>query len=62
MKDEIKKYFLDIKISIESINEYLGEKRNFFEYQNNKQLRRAVERELSIIGERVNRILILDIQ
>jgi len=23
MKDEIKKYFLDIKISIESINEYL---------------------------------------
>ena len=60
MKDEIKKYLLDIKISIESINEFIGEKRNFFTYQDNKQLRRAIERELSIIGECVNKISKLD--
>ena len=36
MKREIKKYLFDIKTSIESIEEYLGEKRDFFEYQNNK--------------------------
>ena len=39
MKREISKHLFDIKISIDSINEYLGEKRNFFEYQNNKLLR-----------------------
>ena len=60
MKREIKKYLFDIKIAIESIFEYLGEKRNFVEYQQNKLLRRAVEREIEIIGEATNRILNLD--
>ncbi|MBI1315842.1 DUF86 domain-containing protein [bacterium] len=57
MKREVKKYLYDIKTSIDSIFEYLGSDRNFFEYQKNKQLRRAVERELEIIGEAVNRII-----
>ncbi len=57
MKREIKKYLFDIKTSIESIEEYLGEKRDFFEYQNNKLLRRGVEREIEIIGEAMNKIL-----
>ena len=60
MQHEIKKYLLDIQISIESIHEYLGEKRNFDEYKGTKLLRRAVERELEIIGEAVNKILKLD--
>jgi len=60
MKREIKKYLFDIKVSIDSIYDYLGEKRNFFEYQENKLLRRAVEREIEIIGEATNRILKLD--
>ncbi len=51
MKREIKKYLYDIKVSIDSIYEYLGDKRNFIEYQKNKLLRRGVERELEIIGE-----------
>lgn len=34
-----------------SIEEYLGEKRDFIAYEQNKLLRRAVERELEIIGE-----------
>lgn len=60
MKRKIKKHLFDIKISLDSINEYLGEKRNFIEYQNNKLLRRGVERELEIIGEAMNRALKLD--
>lgn len=55
----VKKYLYDIKQSIDSINEYLGENRNFFAYQENKQLRRAVERELEIIGEAVNKALVI---
>lgn len=50
-KRSLKKYLYDIQQSIDSIYEYLGEKRDFFEYERNKQLRRAVERELEIIGK-----------
>lgn len=57
MKREVKKYLFDIKTSIESIQEFLGEKRDFSEYQNNKLLRRGVEREIEIIGEAMNRIM-----
>jgi len=46
MNLETKKYLFDIKISIDSIYEYLGEKRDFLEYQRNKLLHRGVEREL----------------
>ena len=44
-------------MAINSILEYLGEERNFFAYERNKQLRRAVERELEIIGEAMNHLL-----
>ena len=60
MQIEIQKYLYDIKVSIDSINDYLGEKKDFNVYKANKQLRRAVERELEIIGEAANKILILD--
>ncbi|MEX1192751.1 MAG: HepT-like ribonuclease domain-containing protein [Brumimicrobium sp.] len=53
-------YLSDISNSIESIYEYLGEERDFNKYESNKLLRRAVERELEIIGEAVNRLLKLD--
>lgn len=38
----------------------MGDKRDFIEYQNNKLLRRAIEREIEIIGEAMNRALIED--
>lgn len=57
MNREAKKYLFDIKTSIESIDEYLGEKRDFFVYQQNKLLRRAVEREIEIIGEAINKLM-----
>jgi len=43
MDDKIRKYLFDIQISIDSIYEYIGEKRDFFEYQTNKLLRRGAE-------------------
>ena len=51
MKDEIKKFLFDIQESSNSIFEYLGDKRDFFKYNEDKMLRRAVEREFEIIGE-----------
>eukprot|EP00388_Colpodella_angusta_P010711 GDKJ01027778.1.p3 GENE.GDKJ01027778.1~~GDKJ01027778.1.p3 ORF type:complete len:115 (+),score=13.37 GDKJ01027778.1:1260-1604(+) len=60
MQLKIQKYLTDIQIAIQSIDEYLGNKKDFKIYQGNKQLRRAIERELEIIGEATNRILQLD--
>ncbi|MCF8361505.1 MAG: DUF86 domain-containing protein [Prolixibacteraceae bacterium] len=60
MKREIKKYLYDIKASIESVDEYLGGQKNFFDYQKNKLLRRGIEREIEIIGEAMNRALKID--
>jgi uncharacterized protein with HEPN domain len=57
MKPDIRKHLYDVNVSINSIFEYLGEKRDFSEYSNNKLLRRAVEREIEIIGEAINRAL-----
>lgn len=56
MELEIKKYLYDIRESIESIESYLGDKRDFNLYLTDKMLRRAVEREFEIIGEAMNRI------
>jgi uncharacterized protein with HEPN domain len=56
MENEIKKYLFDIKESVDSIENYLGETRDFKIYKSNKMLRRAIEREFEIIGEAMNRI------
>lgn len=56
MKLEVKKYLFDIKESIDSIENYLGDQRDFSVYVSNKMLRRAIEREFEIIGEAMNRI------
>jgi len=60
MEIEIKKFLFDIHESIASIEQYLGDKRDFKVYMANKMLRRAVEREFEIIGEAMNRIEKLD--
>jgi uncharacterized protein with HEPN domain len=60
MDNEIKKYLFDIKESIDSIENFLGDKRDFNIYMANKMLRRAVEREFEIIGEAMSRIKKLD--
>ena len=60
MQLEIQKYLFDIETSIDSINEYLGDKRDFNNYITNKLLRRGIERELEIIGEAASKILKID--
>ena len=60
MDTELKKYLFDIQESIDSIQKYLGNKRDFTVYLTDKMLRRAVEREFEIIGEAISRIEKLD--
>ena len=56
MINKTRKYLFDILESIQSIEEFL-EGIDFFQYQKNKMARRAVERELEIIGEAMNALL-----
>jgi uncharacterized protein with HEPN domain len=60
MQKEIKTWLEDIKQSIEEIELFLPQKRNFTEFQNDLKTRKAVERNIEIIGEAVNRILKVD--
>jgi uncharacterized protein with HEPN domain len=60
MQHSIEMYLLDINKSIDSIFEYLEEVLDFDDYELNKMVRRAVERELEIIGEALNRIIKID--
>ena len=60
MQREARKYLFDIKESIDSIGEYLGNKYEFNIYLENKLLRRGVERELEIIGEAVSKLIKID--
>jgi uncharacterized protein with HEPN domain len=60
MNDVIKKSLTDILICIDGINFHLQGKRDFLWYTNSITVKRAVERELSINGEAVNRILRMD--
>ncbi len=55
MENKINKFLFDIKESIEAIESYL-KNASFEIYQENKMLRRAVEREFEIIGEAMYRI------
>lgn len=57
MQHSVKTHLLDILNAIDSIYDYLGEERSLTTDESNKLLRRAVERELEIIGEAVGRIL-----
>lgn len=60
MSDEVKKCLQDIIDAINSIDEYFGENRSFIYYEQNKQLRRSVEREIEIAGEAMNRVIKFD--
>ena len=60
MQLEIQKYLFDIKTSIDSIADYLGDTKDFGAFKTNKLLKRAIERELEIIGEAAGRILKID--
>ena len=52
-----KKLLTDILTAIKGIDEHLESRRLFTEYKTSNTKRRAVERELEIIGEAVNNLL-----
>ena len=61
MNPEIKTWLYDILQSIEEIEMYFqGKQRIFKEFENDMKTRRAVERNLEIIGEAINRIMKAD--
>jgi uncharacterized protein with HEPN domain len=61
MDNKILKWLYDVKVSIDEIQSYFtDEKMDFFEYRKNVMRKRAVERNLEIIGEAINRILKTD--
>lgn len=58
MDDRIQKWLYDVKIAIDEIDSFfIGQPMIFSNYQGNKMLKRAIERELEIIGEAINRIV-----
>jgi len=58
MDERILKWIYDIDFALNEIESYFeGKNKNFFDYKENTMLKRAVERDLEIIGEAINRIL-----
>jgi uncharacterized protein with HEPN domain len=59
MNEQVEKWLYDIKLAIEEIDSYfVSNKMDFNFFKHNTILKRAIERDLEIIGEAVNRILI----
>jgi uncharacterized protein with HEPN domain len=58
MNEKVLKWLYDIKIAIGEVEQFLAEKPDHFEYyKGDLLLKRAVERNLEIIGEAMSRIL-----
>jgi uncharacterized protein with HEPN domain len=60
MDNKIKTWLWDISKAIENIENFLPEKRVFTEFQKDLKTKYAVERNITIIGEAMNRILSVD--
>ena len=60
MENEIRTRLADIKQAIEEIHLFLPDKRDFFKFRNDLKTKRAIERNVGIIGEAVSRILKVD--
>lgn len=58
MDEEIKTYLSDIKQAIAEINSFLPDKKDFFEFKKDLKTRRAIERNIEIIGEAAKRLLL----
>jgi len=56
MYNKLNAWLEDISRSIDEIFDFLPEKRDFSEFQKDLKTKKAVERNLEIIGEAVNRI------
>ena len=56
MHPEIKVWLKDIELSIKEIHEFLPPVRNYVNFQQDLKTRKAVERNIEIIGEAMRRI------
>ena len=54
---DIKIYLKDIAQAVAEIFDFLPAQRNFFEFQKDVKTRKAIERNIEIIGEAMSRIL-----
>jgi len=58
MDEQVEKWLFDIRMAIDEIDSFFdNEKRIFSNFKQNTMQRRAIERNLEIIGEAMNRIL-----
>ena len=60
MHPEIKVWLKDIELSIKEIYEFLPPAENYVNFQNDLKTRKAVERNIEIIGEAMRRIREVD--
>jgi len=60
MDNEVKTWLKDIEQAITEINSFIPEIKNFKDFQGDIRTRRAVERNIAIIGEAMSRILKVD--
>jgi uncharacterized protein with HEPN domain len=56
MNNRINAWLEDIIRSIDEIFDFLPDKRDFLEYQKDLKTKKAIERNIEIIGEAINRI------
>ena len=57
MENEIKTWLSDIKQAINEINSFLPVEKDYISFQKDLKTKRAIERNIEIIGEAVNRII-----
>ena len=57
MDNKTRKLLFDILTSINNIDSYIGQQKEFENYDNTPMLQDAVERNIEIIGEAVNKLL-----
>lgn len=57
MKNKDLSRLVDIQTAIDQIFDFLPEPRDYFEFKNDLKTRKAVERNIEIIGEAVNQLL-----
>ena len=60
MQEEIKVWLEDIEKAIAEIDDFLPEPKNFLAFKEDLMTKRAVERNIEIIGEAMSRILKMD--
>jgi uncharacterized protein with HEPN domain len=60
MSNEVKTWLKDIEQAISEINSFIPDVKNFNDFQKDLKTKRAVERNIEIIGEAMTRILKAD--